>query len=81
MSDILRNFLSSGKELLVDTKVRKKVVPEKGKKTLPEPAKGSSIDSSDPHEVFVKKSIADKPKKADIVKQIQKFCREEDAKL
>ena len=82
MSDYLKDILASGKRLLTDTKTPKqiKVVPAGGKGKLSNPAAGSAPES-DPHKVFVKRAIQEKLKKAEIVKQLQKFCDDEDAKL
>ena len=82
MSDFLKEFLTSGKKLLTDTKTPKQlktVASSKGKPSRP--AAAGSIPDTDPHKVFVKRAIQEKLKKEEIVKQIQKFCDEEDAKL
>jgi hypothetical protein len=73
MSSLLKDLLSSGRKILVDTKqppVTKKVT-------------GSTIHTpveADPHKVFVKRTIAEKPKKADVVEDMKRFCKQaEDA--
>jgi len=61
---------------LSDTKVpatkekREKIV--KNSETPPE---------SDPHKAFIKKTITDKPKKEDVVKDLERFIKEAESKL
>lgn len=80
MGDYLKDILASGKIILSDTKTPKqfKQVSSKGK--ISNPAAGSALET-DPHKVFVKRAIQEKLKKTEILKQIQKFCDEEDKKL
>ena len=84
MADYLKDILASGKKILIDTKspkqLKKESAPAGGKGKLTNPAAGSE-PTSDPHKIFIKRAIQEKLKKADITKQLQKFCDEEDAKL
>lgn len=81
MGDYLKEFLASGKKLLTDTKTPKQVkVVAKGTGKVTAPAAGSGPET-DPHKIFVKRAIQEKLKKTEIVKEIQKFCDAEDAKL
>jgi DNA polymerase III epsilon subunit-like protein len=75
-SAYLSHLLKSGKVILSDTKLpasrekREKIV-----KNSQEPP------DSDPHKAFVKKTITDKPKKEDVVKDLERFIKEAEAKL
>ena len=68
MPDYLKDILSSGRVILGDTKT-----PKLAKKTKP-----SSIQAppeSDPHKIFVKRMINDKPSKKDLVEEMKRFCK------
>ena len=82
MADYLKSVLSTGARILSDTKTPRKNPESADSKPgkLPNPAAGSPLER-DPHKVFVKRAIKERPKKADIVEEVQKFCDEEDAKL
>lgn len=66
-------FLESGRTLLKDTKMPRRAAPaakkvEKGAaKPLAAPA------SDDPHRVFVRKCVGEKPKKSEVVEMMQRF--------
>jgi hypothetical protein len=82
MSDYLKSLLASGKVLLQDTKVPKQIkTPTGGKGKLPEPARGTMPNETDPHRIFVKRAIQERLKKIEIKQEIQKFCDAEDEKL
>ena len=73
MSDILKDFLASGKKLISDTKIKTiKVV---------KPTKIDAPIDSDPHKVFTKRTIAEKPKKSDIIDEFKKFIKSAEEKL
>lgn len=63
---------------MTDTKVpaskEKREVIAKSK-TTPTPEDG------DPHKVFIKKTISDKPKKMEVVESMKRFIKAEEAKL
>ena len=82
MADYLKSVLSTGAKILADTKTPRKNPESADSKPgrLPNPAVGSPLER-DPHKVFVKRAIKERPKKADIVEEVQKFCDEEDSKL
>jgi len=81
MSDYLKDVLASGKKLLTDTKARNKVVKKEEKPgKVPNPAAGSGPET-DPHKIFVKRMIQERPKKSELVEEVQKFCAEADSKL
>ena len=74
MEGFLRDFLASGKKLLDDTK-QIKMKTAKQKKKAAEPL------SDDPHKNFVRRVIAEKPKKKEIVDDIKKFISAAEADL
>ena len=82
MSDYLKEVLASGRKLLTDTKTRGKppVKTEQKPGKLPNPAAGSGVET-DPHKIFVKRMIKERPKKSELVEEVQKFCNEADSKL
>lgn len=68
MSSVLKDLMSSGRKLLTDTKTpatEKKVKPS----TIHNPVE------TDPHKVFIKRTIAEKPKKAEVVEEMKRFCK------
>jgi hypothetical protein len=75
-SAYLSHLLKSGKVILSDTKIpASKEKREKIVKNSQEPP------DSDPHKAFIKKTITDKPKKEDVVKDFERFIKEAEAKL
>lgn len=83
MSDILKDLMSSGKRLLSDTKQRTLQAPaptKNEKKSLRPIAEGSGPETN-PHKIFIKRVIAEKPKKSVIIEKFQKFCDEADENL
>lgn len=75
-SAYLKQLLSSGKQLLSDTKIpATKEKRDKIAKNAQEPP------DSDPHKAFIKKTITDKPNKDEIVKAFERFIKEAEAKL
>ena len=78
MSDYLSQVLKSGRTLLKDTKTpasKEKRETVAKSKTAPTP------EDSDPHKVFIRKTISDKPKKLDVVESMMRFIKAEEAKL
>ena len=82
MDDHFKHFLDSGKKLLTDTKAPRRVAaPVKGKRdTGPAQPKMSDL-SDDPHAVFVRRVVNEKPKKPEIVEQIKRFIVVAEANL
>jgi hypothetical protein len=81
MSDYLKEVLASGRKVLTDTKTPKKHPEPSGKPgKLPNPAAGSPPEK-DPHKVFVRRMTKERPKKKDLVEEVQKFCDEADSQL
>lgn len=71
-SEQLNQFLKSGKTLITDTKLKGAIKPK-------ERAKPEEL--GDPHKVFVRRTIQEKPKKSDIIEEFKKFIVIEEAKL
>ena len=70
MSDsVLKSFLQSGRHLLLDTKAPKKT--QKKEKVTKAEVFGDL--ETDPHKIFRKRCIHEKPKKADVVLDIKRF--------
>lgn len=67
----LKNMIESGRRLLVDTKQRKTTGPKKPNpsKDLIEPAE------TDPYRVFVRRVIAERPGKTEMLKDIHRFIK------
>jgi hypothetical protein len=79
MSEIIKNMLASGRQLLTDTKQRKpKSEPIKAEKVGNNPTK---IDETDPYRAFSSRVINDKPKKNEVIEMIKGFIEKEEAKL
>lgn len=82
MADYFKDLMKQGKQLLADTKTPKQLNPVvKKDKTLTNPAAGSMPGETNPHKIFVARAINEKLKAKDIVKEFQKICDSEDAKL
>lgn len=81
MDENLMRLLKTGQKLLVDTKGRKPVTeaPKKGK-IPPLGTPGNSVET-DPHKGFVKRCIQEKPKRAEMVKDIQRLIEMEEKLL
>lgn len=77
MSDYLSQILKSGKKLLNDTKVP---ATKEKRETVAKSATAPPTDS-DPHKAFIKRTISEKPKKLDVVEDLKRFIKTEEAKL
>jgi hypothetical protein len=72
----LSSVLKAGKKILIDTKApATKEKRDKIAKNAQEPVE------SDPHKAFIKKTITEKPKKEDVVKELKRFIEEAEARL
>lgn len=82
MSDAFKDMLASGRKLLSDTKNPKKPLEpvKKTGKVLPA-AGGSGPMETDPHKLLTRRAVKEKPKKAELTEEFQKFCDMEDEKL
>lgn len=76
MDDNFRNFLESGRKILVDTKTKRPKQPEV--KKLPAP---KAEGPKDPRESFIKTCIRDKPPKKFVLEFWQEEIEKEEAKL
>ena len=79
MDGILKDFLSSGRALLRDTKLKKPTsesvkAPKKGLETPP-------VTEQNPHKVLQRRAIHEKIKKKDLVEEFKKIIQAEEAKL
>lgn len=77
MSDYWKEFLTSGRALLLDTKSARKVTP--ASKTLKKEDLG--VPETDPYKAFIRRVIQDKPKKSEIVKELKRFADAAEAAL
>lgn len=75
MSDYLGQVLASGKKIIVDTKTPKK--PKAPATSIEK----MSVPDSDPHKAFVRRCIAERPKKEDVVKDLKRFIAAAEAEL
>jgi hypothetical protein len=78
MSDILKEFLASGKRMISDTKQPKVKTTPVNKKHKEE---ALAEDEPDPHKRFVKYCIKNKPDTKEMIKEFEKFIEVEEAKL
>ena len=78
MEGFLKEFLSSGKRLLEDTKKARATPTKKGKASRSEV---DGVQETDPHKIFIKRCISEKPKKAEVVKDIKRFIEGAEAEL
>ena len=72
MGNELKEFMKSGKVLITDTKTPRQLKPK-------EKAKPEEI--GDPHRMFVRQTIQNKPKKSELVEEFKKFIKIEEDKL
>jgi hypothetical protein len=75
MDATYKSFMESGRSMILDTKIPRKVG------TKPPPIAMAAGGESDPHKVFVKNTISSKPKKGDLVKDIERFIKQAEACL
>ena len=77
MSESLKEFLNSGRKLITNTKIKMIKNTSKEAKVL----KDKPITNEDPHQVFVRRTILEKPKKSEIVEEFIKFIKSAEEKL
>ena len=73
IDETFKNFLQSGRTILRDTKMPRKIPANVAKKGKEAHQLKESPVSDDPHKVFVRKVVTEKPKKKDILEQIKRF--------
>ena len=67
-------MLKAGRKILTDTKTPKLII-KKSKEQIGSPTE------TDPHKVFIRRTIQEKPKKAAIVEEIKRFITAAEALL
>lgn len=75
--EAIQALLSSGKSLLLDTKQRKPApaAPGKVRASKHTIAEAAAIVESDPHKLFIRKAVDEKPSKEKMVEEIKKFIK------
>jgi hypothetical protein len=74
MSEVLKDFMKSGKTLIIDTKSPRKTLKPTKKASL------SAVEDC-PHAVFVRRVIQEKPKPKELLKDIKRFIESAEAEL
>ena len=74
MSDYLNELSTRGCRILADSKTRPV-------KAAPKPPPINTPAETDPHRAFIKRTIQERPKKAEVVEEIKKFIRQAEEKL
>jgi hypothetical protein len=74
----IQQFLASGRALLTDTKQPRKLPMTSKKGAAPPPALGAPAET-DPYKIFTRRAVMEKPSKADLVKDIQRFIEAAEA--
>lgn len=78
MDATLKALLDSGKKLLTDTKMPRKAAAAKPGKKM---GVIEEVGETDPFRIFSKRVIAEKPKRADVLKEIRRFIESAEAAL
>ena len=78
MSDYLTQVLKTGRTLLKDTK---QPASKEKRETVAKAKASPTVEDGDPHKVFIKKTISDKPKKLEVVEHMKRFIKAEESKL
>ena len=75
--EVIQALLSSGKSLLLDTKQRKATPAKPGKvqKSKHTLAEAAGVVETDPHKLFIRKAIDEKPSREKVVDEIKKFIK------
>lgn len=68
MASYLKDVMASGRVILGDTKI-----PKLSKQT--KPSSVTEPPESDPHKIFVKRTINEKPSKKDVVEEMKRFIK------
>lgn len=79
MDSTLKSLLDSGRRILSDSKTPR--LAQKKKEVSRDEALGAGPAETDPHKVFVKRTINEKPKKAELIKDIKRFIQVAEADL
>lgn len=79
MEGALKDFLTSGKALITDTKL-----PKVKSESVKAPKTGTvamTTENNDPHKILIKRCIDDKISKKDLVEELKKFIAVAEAEL
>lgn len=79
MDSHLKSIFESGRKILGDTKSAKAPASKKGRAKLATEAQ--EPPETDPHKIFVKRAIREKPKSAEMIKDMKKFIEEAERHL
>lgn len=79
MDATLKALMDSGRRVISDSKTPK--LAQKKKEVSRDEALGVGPQETDPHKIFVKRTINEKPKKKDLVEDIKKFIKQAEAEL
>ena len=79
MDSHLKSIFESGSKILGDTKSAKAPASKKGRAKLATEAQ--EPPETDPHKIFVKRAIREKPKSAEMIKDMKKFIEEAERHL
>lgn len=79
MDATLKALMDSGRKVISDSKTPK--LAQKKKQVSRDEALGVGPAETDPHRVFVKRTINEKPKRAEVVKDIERFIKQAEAEL
>lgn len=71
----LKDLFASGRVILSDSKQRKAPAPGGKPKKGPATANLAAPPETDPYKIFIRKCVNEKIKKADMVKDIERFIK------
>jgi hypothetical protein len=71
MDPLLKSLFDTGRKLISDSKSAKPPASKKGKASLATEA--MEPPETDPHKIFVKRAVREKPKNPEMIKEIKKF--------
>ena len=74
-------FFKSGKALLADTKTPRPTTTAAQAKKMKKAAEMTGPGLDDPHAIFVRKVVVEKPKPKDVVEQLKRFITAAEAAL
>ena len=77
MDGTLKSLFDTGRKILGDTKAPRP--PHRKAKATMEEVQGSV--ETDPHKNFIKRTVSEKPKKAELIKDIKRFIEQAEAEL
>ena len=72
--DVLKDLANRGCKIVLDSKTRPV-------KNAPKPPAITTAPETDPHKAFIKRTIQERPKKADVVEELKKFIKQAEESL